>query len=905
MTQANIRMSSLSLFDETMQRETFLARGDTDLMEEIGTKILKALPSPHFSKRPELREHTVTFKLDWDPLSFLEAQGYSQPSWKALEGVITLTGSVDDAQALTTVGYVSQTWPTTGKQAIRLLTTALQTTAKSSVSLQLDDGAQVTLRMENGNVVVDVKGITPTIIEIGQQLAWLGAALRPSPFQTGVAICSPLINATQQYEGESATGILCTINFELRAPRGAPNKPQGQCWHNMFRNPVIVQGYPILQKQEAYLGLEMPLDMMATLVGSNQITDFNGRAIMKGFSAMLVAMKATGDLLVWHYIFSSDQVYQSYLHDVTVDVDGQDIDLIQLDTARHVVGWCSNLKWNAGAHDAAYHQIDRSGLPPPGSGLLFEKVTISGGKFVTFSTTIALGVKDIPIHVTIDNYALKMKWLHEQYVVLWDEVDKRGWLVNGTSALLHLVRTLLQQSSEDSNFSSVFRFLPEKMRYPGEMNRPETALKVLLSEPNMQLEIWAGKFIHTTETISTEKADGTIEEVKISKKTRRATLFQDIVEERYTFLERMIAYQKNVGGQNGINVKFRPQQYLEGWDFIDTATDSTLRGSVAAVHQAAYGWIQFIRSFGAVTLFGKGFGDIIEPTKVCALWPTVPTGKSYLAASVYDLEVIQKKQGASIQTVQWHSPSPPFATCSCQYSLTNQQGHDLVQVFCSSTSATLAGLLPTRCKDHSKPGKLEPKGAIIFGDHSKWGPLFRHQLQDDSIYGGSPSSAGGLLEVQNISSPSNPESQNQEGGQSSLGWSSRDLGHETEQASISAAPSNRTIPAPFRPADNLAQDIDPEKGITDRSENFALREDAHSPSHNNGTRPTVLDTRKRTYLRRLWGSLHATYRETRDSLRTENHERSTTSSIAMKPDLKRLWEGLRGTGRGGREATES
>ncbi|KAI1425854.1 hypothetical protein F5Y12DRAFT_322363 [Xylaria sp. FL1777] len=105
----------------------------------------------------------------------------------------------------------------------------------------------------------------------------------------------------------------------------------------------------------------------------------------------------------------------------------------------------------------------------------------------------------------------------------------------------------------------------------------------------------------------------------------------------------MIAYQQK-GGQNGINLKHRVRKHLEGWDFIHATTRQELHGRVATLDQAADGWVEFACSISAVTLFGKGFGDIIESIKVCSLWCAVLIGKYYLAAIVFDLKKIQRER---------------------------------------------------------------------------------------------------------------------------------------------------------------------------------------------------------------------------------------------------------------------
>jgi hypothetical protein len=140
--------------------------------------------------------------------------------------------------------------------------------------------------------------------------------------------------------------ICCVIEFEMEELALSSEMPPGQCWHNMFKNPVMVKGYPILTKHERGTGLEMPLNMIAELAGSKRANVFDGKVFIKGFSTMLIATKTTRDVLIWHYFYTRKGERISYLDHPLQVVD--DIGLFQLDTARHVVGWCSDCMYYAG-----------------------------------------------------------------------------------------------------------------------------------------------------------------------------------------------------------------------------------------------------------------------------------------------------------------------------------------------------------------------------------------------------------------------------------------------------------------------------------------------------------------------------------------------------------------------------
>jgi len=114
---------------QNLGREAILiTRTIPDLMEDIRRKVLCALPSSDHKV-----SNKATFELDWDPLSFVKEQQYTESPGKALERAITYTGSVNNAQAIATGEYLSQTWPATGKKVMRLVTDAIRNTADHHV----------------------------------------------------------------------------------------------------------------------------------------------------------------------------------------------------------------------------------------------------------------------------------------------------------------------------------------------------------------------------------------------------------------------------------------------------------------------------------------------------------------------------------------------------------------------------------------------------------------------------------------------------------------------------------------------------------------------------------------------------------------------------------------------------
>ena len=386
-----------------------------------------------------------------------------------------------------------------------------------------------------------------------------------------------------------------------------------------------------------------------------------------------------------------------------------------------------------GAKDAQYN-IRGTGLPPPHAGCLLEKVAISGGKWLSAGATIAIGMKDIPPHLPRNGYFMNLKWLETKYAVLWDDAYKKGWLVNGTSALLHLVHAWLEFSSKD-NFASRFLFDPSKMNNSDD-HTPNSAIGVLTNEENMKLAIYPGKN-EGFEEEETKQQGGEIEESKTLKRKKGYFLFGDLVEQYYNILAQILEHQEHVAGQNGKKIKVRVRKHLEGWDFFDLATGRDPRPRITTLHSLGYGWVDLIRSIEAVTLLGRGFGDIIRPITfdgMCPKWNSLPSNMYYLAASVYDLKNIITSFGNEwasppemVHGLVWHCPGDVVAPCRCQSSGFQKKifkrHHDPVQIFYPRSWHQYLRL--------GGPDKLADAGAVVFGHNVKWKYRWKENGNED------------------------------------------------------------------------------------------------------------------------------------------------------------------------------
>lgn len=218
--------------------------------------------------------------------------------------------------------------------------------------------------MKGSMFVLYVSGTEPSsVVEVAQQLAWLGAALRTSPYERGIASCTPSISGTScvissdtDERGHSSGKQVQNPTVESRFKLSFSFNPlpceakysNGQCWQNLFLNPVLVRGYPVTRRPKGVKGLELSLDVMATLLQASQLTWFGDRPFIKGFSALVVPTQVEQGAMLWHLVFNQSKKKRISYNDPRVPrsrhSNAEKIDDRTLERSRHILGWCSQVK---------------------------------------------------------------------------------------------------------------------------------------------------------------------------------------------------------------------------------------------------------------------------------------------------------------------------------------------------------------------------------------------------------------------------------------------------------------------------------------------------------------------------------------------------------------------------------
>jgi hypothetical protein len=269
------------------------------------------------------------------------------------------------------------------------------------------------------------------------------------------------------------------------------------------------------------------------------------------------------------------------------------------------------------------------------------------------------------------SYFEQIKDISSKFVIFYDVGDRRAWLINGASALLHLVRASLEDDRK-SKIGSKLLFQLDKLKRPTCEYASDSAVEILIDQQNMELPIFPHKR-EISEEISTEASDSP-KQVNKTKETH--VLLQDRVEQIYHFLEQILTYQVDRAGQPGLEARYRPRNYLEGFDFMDVATGADpILLKITDLQSTGKCWIDFTRAIHAVTQFGRGFGELIRPqapNTPCGFWSQMPKEADHLAVCIPDLKSIIRTRGdweaipvRVVGDIRWHNPDKLFERCQC------------------------------------------------------------------------------------------------------------------------------------------------------------------------------------------------------------------------------------------------
>ncbi|KAM0195699.1 hypothetical protein ACHAPI_006251 [Fusarium lateritium] len=750
-----------------------------DIMGEIGVAIRNKVKTAESLRKMSRNRAPVpvemTYTVNWDLVGFMRNRCIISPFSAALPNILCLTGTWEEAQAMTVVDYLDQTWPQTGRGLLTLLQTLLlaleecandETSASSEHAFSL---GTLGAKFDHQSLDITVTGGQYLVSEVGEQIAWLASALQVVPDDLeGFVTCFPYISnlgvdsLSRKRKKVGKIRASCAFKIDWRQTIGK-DATLGLCWKQLFYFPVLVCGYPILRRSVPKSGLEIPLALAASIMGSNQVVQLDDRLLVKGFNMLMVATLVAADIMVWHlFISEKDEQRISYM-DPRLDGIGANASdagsLHHISGKRHIIGWCTKATdWCGNPH--ANVDIKAAGLPRSPASLRIDKLYIEGGATVIGGFMMDINKKDQPFWLQREkDYPDLLNWVKLRPIVFYDVEERRAWLIDGASALLHLVCISLHLDTTDpeSAYDWVYDSSKLKDKWPDVGGR-QAAVNTLKNWDNRALGLHIiGK---------RPDANGVL--------VPEYSTFEDRVKKILHSIEILIDQQEKAASQDGFRISqtWDPRRDIIGFEVMDLIGPSgPIYPRVQRINSWGHGWTDLVPSIGLTTIFGRGFGDLIradEPGELCPNWRFVPSGKDFLVASVSTIQMLYEKRLLKLEPGRSEDEIARRVTivaakeaanpCNClkqQGSNSNHLAvtechHKPVQFLTKRwwlLGALPNGLVPVRL------GSLPVRGAVILGHtvlglSSKDAPTSR-QPEDD---GSGSTTTGGSLQATGSSS---------------------------------------------------------------------------------------------------------------------------------------------------------
>jgi hypothetical protein len=319
---------------------------------------------------------------------------------------------------------------------------------------------------------------------------------------------------------------------------------------------------------------------------------------------------------------------------------------------------------------------------------------------VNVGAQASIGRREKSEHISFEeDYLSILTAIYERYFVFYD-VDKnsrRAWLLDGASALLHLLRAFFVNSRTKSPLKKYFVFKEDQLVE----GQNDTAFDILANARNQLLPLWEKPSTPNQETEYFCLKDRVLQ---ICRVLQQATAHYDNIEREDGF---------------GFRITCSPRRQLTGFDFRDVATlQGTIWPHVTPIDAMGEGWVDFTRELHCVTLFGTGFGELMKPVGIpCQLcMSNIPQGPDLLAIQTSDLLKILEKGDMSrrpwrvLEDIHWYVPDKLFERCVCRPSASKR---DRVQVFIPTTRPRFWG------SSSPESPQLAPGGAILIGHSFK------------------------------------------------------------------------------------------------------------------------------------------------------------------------------------------
>jgi hypothetical protein len=372
--------------------------------------------------------------------------------------------------------------------------------------------------------------------------------------------------------------------------------------------------------------------------------------------------------------------------------------------------------------------IQGSKLTRTPSSIVVDRLYLEGGVHLIGGLNMRINQTQEPTRLTRSlDYPSLLRWVAARAIVFFDTAERRSWLVDGASALLHLVRNSLRrdQDDEDSPYEWVFDESKLKDTRMG-CNSRQAALNTLKDSENLNLKLYV---------IEKVERDGRMVEKYSTLRDRVLTILHS--------LEILVDTQTReaLKGEMRTLQTVDRRKFITGYDILDVIDPlEPISTRIARFSTWGDGWMDFLPLINATTIFGQGFGDLLLPkdaTSMCKHWKSVPLQKDYMCVSVSTMKMLHAKRlqrfespskaGQLTSNLLWKAACLPFQICPCTIgdSVCANVHLDYRQFLVSSKHNWKAPL-KTKASACVDLESLHDKGAVVFANSG----IFNRKISD-------------------------------------------------------------------------------------------------------------------------------------------------------------------------------
>ncbi|KAK3648108.1 hypothetical protein LTR56_002586 [Elasticomyces elasticus] len=667
--------------------------------------LLSAYESP--SSKPDIYgRHQLEVTVQWNPESYLR-QHFEDVNAKTLGRSIVLSGQKGKLQACTCEEYLTQNWDLVGSAMLHVLQESVTCGLSGAGTYEMLERSTVSFQQKHGLLVVHMCAQMPILIELTEQLAWLGASCAVSPYPE--KSCYRRMSLVSTDESANPTHQSLAIEYETSEVDALAN-----CWTHVVKNPSIAQDFPATARQPGFSGMEMSLDMMIKLGDILWATVYANKFMLKGFSSAFYPVAIKAKSVLWHFVCTPHDEHLPYAAAGNSCAGAEALvgmDISWLRSSRHFIGWTPDAESILGTKDYDYASLGYPNNIKRGSNLKLERVVFSGGQYLTVGASITKGDHHRGIfNSDISNHRRMINHARRQYMALYDTGLKRAYLTDGASALFHLM--CLQLNTAGHIYCTDDPDVFKRVVY-ADPTKNEPSVTALLDKGNLDIVLGRDKLKNVTKVTRNDK--GVTEETQEDE--YRVFEVRDLVRDNYLVLSKLWA--RSSEDTTGMDLRFTARPRVEGWSLLELVEDEACLEPVTVyLQESGSGWLDLVRSIKAPVLMATGIGEPIVATRSsCQRWSTVPIGKDYFACTVPLLHEIAIKKGQSdlypeklLSDLVWHGGHSLFEPCDGRTKHGSECCDRIQALYSSRRGRYSSPALPAH----------QSYGAVIFGCSSRY-----------------------------------------------------------------------------------------------------------------------------------------------------------------------------------------